>query len=708
MPRKLLLLMLLSSLLMLPLTAASDNLEEAYHLAQSRVHMKAGDYPAAIEAYEQYLATRPDSHEALKGIAIAYEMLGEIDQAIRRYDLYLQAFPDDAQTAFKQADYLSADAYASRRRDAIGYLQMGLKVEDDFKQRIKYARLLAEDGQDPEEAVQQYEILLQQMSDNQTIQREYRTLLLTDRRFLDKAISEYQSLVAEDPSNSADRRQLAQLLAQSEPRRQQAAELYASLVQQQPDDPDLRLEYARLLAGSDSTLQSAQREYRWLIEQKPDYPVLAEAAAVMARDSATRDEAIDLYSHMLEQRPRDVEARLARAAIYRQQEAGSELALRDYRQVIRQDRKNTVARRGAATVLAHQDQPEQALYQPRLALKSTAEDEGSDQLTEQLTRVSERRLTPLFSIIKQNGGDFAYDARNYGLEFSADYSPFMTFSATLGYEQAKNDSFDASDDWWRIAGKYRFVSKRRLEFEISRHAIRDNGNPLTASLLFIDNSQQKTSWNYRLGYQIVAVKDSLLSWLGDDNLGLDPASRQQFTADLEQRDPQQRRSLNMAIGIVDSGTRDDNSFLRVGASLAWPAQSLEFLGGWSIQDADTWIGIDTSLQTYEQDQSGFSSASDEPLPGGYFSPHNLAELWLFADITGAAQDDSQWRAIIGPRLQYIDDAEGNDAELSLAGSLTLTQATPAGNRVQLKLEHNATGDRYRRTTLTGQWVYFFE
>ena len=381
--------------------------------------------------------------------------------------------------------------------------------------------------------------------------------------------------------------------------------------------------------------------------------------------------------------------------------------MQDYRQVIRLDRKNTAARRGAATVLAQQE-PDLTRYQPRLALKSTAADEVKAKSTEQLSFGLKPRLTPLLSIINQGGGEFAYDARNYGLEFSAEYSPFMTFSATLGYEQAKNDSYDASDDWWRTAGTYRFVNKRRLEFEISRHAIRDNGNPLTASMLFIDNSQQKTAWNYRLGYQSDAVKDSLLSWFGDDSLGLDPATRQQFIAELEQHHPHNRRSLNTAIGRVDNGTPDDNTFFKVGGSLAWPAQSLEFLDGWSIQDSDAWVGIDASLQTYEQDQSGFSNSNDEPLPGGYFSPHNLAELMLYADITGAVQDDSQWRAIIGPRLQYVDDAEDSDVELSLAGSLTLTQSSPSGNQLQFKLEHNATGDRFRTTTLTGQWIYIFD
>ncbi len=244
MPQKLLLILLYLTLSSQPAMAASDKLEEAFHLSQSRVHMKAGDYPAAIAAYAKLLEINPDSQEALKGIAIAYEKLGDIDAAIQRNDQYLQLNPDDAKALYKQAELLNRPEYAGRLDDAIRYLQMGLELEEDTRQRMKYARLLTARGSDPELAVEQYEILLAQMEENPTLRREYRDLLLSDPRFLDKAIIEYEALVAEDKTNLPNRLQLASLLGQSEARRQDATTLYASMVKEQPADVEIRHAYA--------------------------------------------------------------------------------------------------------------------------------------------------------------------------------------------------------------------------------------------------------------------------------------------------------------------------------------------------------------------------------------------------------------------------------------------------------------------------------
>ena len=148
------------ALLLLWAAPAHAGLAEEWYLYRARANMGIRNYAAAIEAFRKVLEDKPRHREALRGLATAYEKNGQTDEAIATYDRYLEHYKDDPGIAFRQAANLGWSRYAYRRKDAIRYYRMGLAHEDDFAQRRKLARLLAQDKADLDEALVEYRRLV--------------------------------------------------------------------------------------------------------------------------------------------------------------------------------------------------------------------------------------------------------------------------------------------------------------------------------------------------------------------------------------------------------------------------------------------------------------------------------------------------------------------------------------------------------------------
>ena len=85
---------------------------EKWYLERARSNMEIGNYKAAIEAYQKAVKLNPENRDAMKQLGVAYEKQGLTTDAIKQYDLYLAKFEDDADIAFKQADYLGWSRFA--------------------------------------------------------------------------------------------------------------------------------------------------------------------------------------------------------------------------------------------------------------------------------------------------------------------------------------------------------------------------------------------------------------------------------------------------------------------------------------------------------------------------------------------------------------------------------------------------------------------
>ncbi len=683
-----------------PGPASADLVQEAWYLMRSRANMEIGNYAAAIEAYEKYLELKPGDREALKGIAIAFEKQGQTDKAIARYDRYLELFHDDAEVAFKQAEYLGWSRYAYRKADALRYLEMGLRVRDDTSQRLKYTRLLSADKYDLEEAVRQYEILLKDDSDNKALRTEFRNILLWDDVFVEKAVEQYELYVARNPKDFVARRKLAVLLAKVDQRTEDSARIYARLVSEKASDFKLRHDYARVLAAIPDQHQQANEQYRILIAEKPDYEILSESALLLQNRSETRSQAIKIYDRMIKRHPGDVEARMKRASLYMQSESTVPQALRDYRHVIAQQPAHAAAHHGMASALAWRGQSDEALYHAELAEKYNKGDAEVARLNQQLSSGREPRLTAIVEIPAHRGSGFKLDGLRIGARISAELSPFISAYGEVGNESFDTSGDDSSGAWWLLVGQYRLDSNRQIDFEIGNRSVRQIGDSQTVRVEFTDRGKI-LPWAYTAGFSRSLVEDSFLSLVGDPASDTGGASRNELFVSFEGVQKSRRRRLRPSIGWVESEGEGSNNFIALTGSLDY-LTSL-------ITTYETRLGIATTFLSYSEDQSGFGPSSDEPLSGAYFSPQSYLEVSFYADFASRQQTNSEWRVKLGPKLQYVDDASvSGETSSGFSGSITYTQKLLASRYLILKAEHDSIGDRYRRTFLQGQMVFVFD
>lgn len=666
---------------------------------RSRANMEIGNYAAAIEAYEKYLELKPEDREALKGIAIAYEKQGLTDKAIIRYDKYLEVFQDDADVAFKQADYLGWSRYAYRKDDAVKYLKMGLEIRDEPVQRLRLARLLAADKYDLDEAVRQYEWLIRRDPYDNTLRTEYRDILLWDDRFIDRAIKEFQRYVDVNPHDFNARKQLAELLAKAG-QDAQSGRIYTQLVKEKPEDLALRHDYALVLARMPDRHQQAAEQYRMIIAEKPDYETLSEAAGLLESRAETRVEAIELYSRMIEQRPQDINPRLRRAALYMQNKSTAESALQDYRRVLARQPDNAKAHRGVAQALAWQEQSDEALYHAELAEKYSRGDAGASSLTSQLSKGREPRLTALLELPMHTGSsDFELDGLRIGARFESDITPFTGWYGELGSERFDGPDEDNSGIWWRLGGQYRPDLNHSINFEIGDRAVREVGDTQTVHVSYTERAGDG-GWDYTAGYGKSLVEDSYLSLVGDSLSDLGGATRDEFYIYFENDRNDNRMTFRPSIGWIDSKAESANNYLSISGSM-------DYLTG-LITVLQTHFGVAVTYSTYEKDHSGFGASVTEPLSGGYFSPETYLDLYLYADFDSDSGGGSEWQARIGPRLQYVDDASA-DGETSsgFSGSISYNRKQTDSRYLILIAEHESIGDRYRRNFLQAQMVFLF-
>jgi hypothetical protein len=122
--------------------------------------MEIENYKAAIEAFEKVVVRDPTNREAMRSLGVAYEKQGLKDKSIEQFDRYLARWEDDPDIAFAQAQALEWSRYAYREKDMLKYYRMGLKRKNDPKMRLKYASHLARRKETSQEAVAQYDKVL--------------------------------------------------------------------------------------------------------------------------------------------------------------------------------------------------------------------------------------------------------------------------------------------------------------------------------------------------------------------------------------------------------------------------------------------------------------------------------------------------------------------------------------------------------------------
>jgi Flp pilus assembly protein TadD len=144
----------------------SEDFVESWYMSRGRSNMEIENYKAAIEAFEKVVERDPANREAMRSLGVAYEKQGLKDKAIEQFDRYLARWDDDPDIAFAQAQALEWSRYAYREKDMLKYYRMGLKRKNDPQMRLKYAAHLARHKETSQEAVAQYDRVVEMQPHN--------------------------------------------------------------------------------------------------------------------------------------------------------------------------------------------------------------------------------------------------------------------------------------------------------------------------------------------------------------------------------------------------------------------------------------------------------------------------------------------------------------------------------------------------------------
>jgi tetratricopeptide (TPR) repeat protein len=644
--------------------AEAQSTSETWYVLRGHANMKIGSYKAAIEAFEKATELNPDNRDAMRELGIAYEKQGLTAKAIEQFDRYLERFEDDPEIAFKQADYLSWDRYAYRRDDAIRYYRMGLAEQEDRKRRHALARLLAQDRDQLDDALEQYRILLEAEPDNGVWRAEYRDLLLWDPEHLAEAVQEYRRLAREKPDDFEVRHTLARLVARQNPRGREAIEVYADLVALQPGNAALRLEYAQVLARHTGKREEAIEQYRLVLERSASFDTREEYADLLSGREANRSKALEQYAILVRKRPDDVPLRLKYARLLGARREDTELAIAQYDAVLDRDPWNPTAHDGLARSYAWLGDRDRALRHANLAVRHGARGGDVAELRKDLLRGREPRLEPIFRGLVQRGRSKSeLNGLGFGLRGQFDPSPFATLELEAGFEDYWRSGDNTAGGFVRAAAEFRLDPVQRLDFEIGYHSLGSgSGRNVLAKTQYIHDGE---TLELRGGFERSLRFDSYAALVGDRVSGIDigAARENRFYGYLEADLGRLDLTLEPYAGLVDAEAVDDNPFVGLRGRLDY---SLHESNRWKLSGV---LGME--IYHYRDDAFGVDPLESTPLPGGYFSPQ------FFFEAVPGISTSIQWGENCfldvegGPALQVVNES-GGGADFNVGGHAHLS------------------------------------
>jgi len=348
----------------LSLKGEITKLKEEYRIAQ-------------IEKFKEKLAINPKDSTALIEVAKSLVAAGEFDEAIEKYNTYLEIYPEHTEVRLNRAfvynwanrpeeaidefiDLLYDEIY--HREASLGLGEALLAADDDllraesiFKDDLAdfpdelrskegYAEALRRQGK-YDEADVMYLNILETDPENETATRG-RELLRKDFGPLIKYLEQKH---IEDPDDVETRRQLANLYFDSarffeaephvlfvldlEPDNDNMLILKKKIngqkelyvidqiektkieVQEKPFDIDLRIKYADLLAANNLT-EEAVSQYRLAVESRPTDVQLQVRLAELYAATQRLDDATEIYSRLSDENPDVFEFRYNLAQVY--------------------------------------------------------------------------------------------------------------------------------------------------------------------------------------------------------------------------------------------------------------------------------------------------------------------------------------------------------------------------------------------------------
>jgi tetratricopeptide (TPR) repeat protein len=222
------------------LSAHPDNEEARSNLA--RVDFNSGAYRDAAAEYERLRAANPKSPEYPRRLGEALAMQNDDQHALAALKEGEGMAPTDAETAIMLgAEYQRAGA----AQDAIKFYRLALKLQpDNFRVMNNLAFLLADTGENPDEALAIATRALQKHPDEPVIKDTIGFSYLK-KGMNDPALQIFEGLVRQNPQQPLYRYHLALALAKKGDRQRAKTELQAALKEETSPakrEPFLRLQ----------------------------------------------------------------------------------------------------------------------------------------------------------------------------------------------------------------------------------------------------------------------------------------------------------------------------------------------------------------------------------------------------------------------------------------------------------------------------------
>lgn len=413
-----------------------------------------------------------------------------------------------------------------------------------------------------------------------------------------------------------------------------AIEAYNKAYEMDSKDPIVMKELSLAYEVQGLIDKSIEFNDRYLAVKQDDAEMYFKQAKVLSgeRYAYRRKDAIEYYRRGLELRDDPVQ-RMAYAEVLAAEKETSGAASQEYKQILKKDPGNQRAQKGLANA--------EAWIADYGGLRGRGDVAGRPVLSQARPEAGLG-----FRFFNQSGGNFGYNG--FGTVFHAGIDPnrFITLRPEVQLWHFWNSPDTASGSIVSLAGQYRINPYKRVELQAGMAMLgNDNNTPLVKA----QYEWEKGPLSFRHGFRRELKWDSLVSLVGREFAGqrLGKARSHDFYTDVTYQRKGFSTTVSPHLGWVTSESQTENwNFGAEGQA----TQALPVLDSKTL-----YAGYYVGLARYDRDASGITNRVDEPLPGGYFSPH------LFFSQTPKLMARRSWgpqslEFSAGPSLQYVKTA----------------------------------------------------
>jgi tetratricopeptide (TPR) repeat protein len=479
------------------------------------------------------------------------------------------------------------------------------------------------------------------------------------------AIEAFEKVVERDPNHREALRSLG-LAYEKQGLKDKAIETFDRYLAKYDDDPEIAFDQAQALEWSRYAYREKDmlKYYRMGLARHDDPAMRLKYAGHLAGRKETAQAAIAQYDTVLDTQPR-----------------------------------NAAAHRGLAKAYAWLGQNDLALYHANLAHQAIPR--GFADLTtlrQDMLRGREPTVEGVIGVITQPEKPFQLHGFRIGSRGKVDITPFTTTILEVGSEQFWSSSENRVGAYLSMGNQIRFNATNRLDAILEYH-----GAPRGDGLAYkFEYAHERQSFSIRSGVKREFKYDSFAALLGSNSTGLlvGLARSTLFYSTVSFDAGSVRVDVMPFAGWVTAEGLSSNKQVGLDVKASLPL--------WQTPRWDLSAEYIFYLTHYGENQSGFVSSTQEPLPGGYFSPQVFVNQIPRLAVLYTMENKDEFSVAAGPALQYIDEAT-QPAGFHIGGNTRAAYTNHLSKEWALKLmaDYTQITTIYTRVQVNGLLVYTF-